>query len=265
MITTNLSPEVYARALKVAQSLKAQLEERLIGQGSAGISCGCGACSYGTSKVRGIDIPMSYQYQIAMWSMWTCDMQDHRGKRWGVGITKYVSWAELYPMFRNAFAGIDVRVEHPFAQVYDDLPHPFFGDLAAKNGRIFTASGRRLNASDAAPAYVRPIGDVTQSAWVNAELRVDSNMPDYAAKTLIACNVDPMHFGSFCGRGNGRYYNAINPADLPTFYIRVPGSGCTKERFLPVARLVDFDETTSSGTFELDQSVEAFEAAGPAE
>jgi hypothetical protein len=264
-MTTKVKPEVYARALKVAEGLRQQLEERLIGKSADGWSCSCGACSYGFSKVVGISMSTWYQYQIAMWTLWICNMRDNHGKGWGQGIITYIPWAELYPMFRNAFAGIDVRVEHPFAAAYNDHPDLPFGYLAAREGRIFTGSGRFVEVDNETPAYVRPIGDLTHCAWVNAELRVDTNVPGYTAgKPLVACNVDPFEFGGFRGRGMGQYYNATDPAEWPTVYVRIPGGGGSRDLYRPVGRMVAIDKATSKATFELDQSVEIFDPVAPA-
>lgn len=64
------SPESYALAREAAESLKSQLEERLIGKTAAAWSCCCGALSAGPSAVVGVEIPSSYEEQTAMWLLW---------------------------------------------------------------------------------------------------------------------------------------------------------------------------------------------------
>lgn len=254
-----VSPEVYARALNAAESLKRQLEERLIGKSAHAWSCSCGACGAGPSKVVGIDMPTTYQYQIAMWQLWTCDMKDDKGKGWGQGISTYIPRTELYPMFRNHFAGNDVRVDHPYARLYHDKVNGFWGDQAAEEGRKFTASGRTVVISDQSAAYVRPVGDLTNSVWLNAEIRIDSNLEQYATREpRLACNVDPFEFGQRHGRGAGQYYNLADPCEMATFYIRIPDDGHGKDVYFPIARLVSVNKSTGEATFELDQSVESF-------
>jgi hypothetical protein len=260
-----LNSEVHARALIAAESLKQQLEMRLIGKFMHdGWRCACAACSFGPSKVVGIHMPTTYKEQIAMWLHWGCDMEDKSGKRWSTGLSDYISWAELYPMFRNHFAGIEVPVEHPHAESYYDRStvDEFFGDQAAKEGRIFTPSGRTVVVGDDACVYVRPIGDPTNSVWVNAEIRVDANMERFTIKdALFACNVNPFALGQDHGRGHGCYYAPGGLSRLPTYYVRIPDEGQVKNLFFPIARLVAFNKTTSEATFELDQKVESFTAA----
>jgi hypothetical protein len=186
-------------------------------------------------------------------------MIDHKGKEWSQGISQYIPWTELYPMFRNHFAGLEVQLDHPHAEMYRDKPQDFFGDLAAKEGRQFISSGRTVIVSNESAGYIRPIGDLTDSVWVNAELRLDSNLERYATKgLLLACNVDPFEFGQSKGRGAGQYYGLGDTSQLPTFYIRISGGGHGKDLYLPMARLVDVNTNTGEATFELDESVESF-------
>jgi len=252
---STVKTEVCARALEVAESLQALLEERLLGRTVDRRKCGC--CEY--AKVTGIYKPNLHEYQIASSLLWRCSMQDQCGKLWFQGIDALIPLTEIFPMFRNAFAGIDVRVHHPSAFVYEDQPHAVFGDSARKEGRRFTGSGRIVDVDGETQAYVRPIGDLTQSVWVNAELRIDSNMPQYGSQLLFACNVNFLEFGVSYNRGQCRYYDATEPARMRTAYILIPDGVGPRNRYLPIARLVDIDEATGKGKFELDQSVEAFD------
>jgi hypothetical protein len=194
--------------------------------------------------VVAINIPTQYQYQVAMWLLWTCEMEDNTGKRWSQGISRYIPWTELYPMFRRAFAGIDVRVEHPYAQSHSGQPWGF------------TPSGRTIELSVNSAVFVRPVGDLSHSIWVNAELRVDKRLPQYATnEALIACNVDALEFDQRRGRGQGQYCFL---AERSAFYIRIPGDGHGKDIYLPIARQVAVNKEAGTATLELDQSVEVF-------
>lgn len=246
-MSNQITPEAFASARVVAESLKQQLEARLVHKTSPGWRCNCGSCSAGPSRVMGINIPTSYQDQIAQWLMWTCEMEDDKGKRWSQGISSYIPWTELYPMFRRAFAGIDVRVEHPYAQCYNGQPWGF------------APSGRTIKLSLDSPVFVRPVGDLSQSVWVNAELRIDKGLPQYATDdALIACNVDALEFGQVRGSGYGQYCFLAAPSGGSTFYIRIPGDGLGQDTYLPIARQVAANKDVGTATLELDQSVEAF-------
>lgn len=249
-MSTQISPEAFAQAQAAAIKLKETLEKRLINQTSHGFSCGCGACSAGPSRVVGIHIPSSYRYQIAMWLLWTCEMQDDKGKRWSQGINRYIPWIELYPMFRNAFAGIDVQVDHPHAQMYEDKEDAHSGSRE----RNFVPSGQEIKVANNSSVIVCPSGDLSKSPWINAELRVDTNLERYTSEgQLIACNVDALELGQHQGRGEGHYYQCSSPASLSTFYIRIPGESHGQDHYLPIARVVRTD--TDGVTFALDRSV----------
>ena len=242
---TQVSPDVYARALVAAENLKRQLEARLINKTAHAWSCSCGKCGAGPSRVVAISMPTDYPKQIARWLSWSCEMEDNTGKRWSQGISTYIRFSELYPMFRNAFAGIDVRVEHAFAQSYHGQPAPF------------VHSGRTVEISRTNPVFVRPSGDLSQSVWVNAELRIDSGLKQYAVgETLIACNVDALEFGQPRGRGDGNYYSLGAQSGGQAFYILILGAGHGQDIYLPIARVVTADKKSGTATIELDQSVE---------
>lgn len=239
-----ITPEAFASAMVVAENLKQQLEARLVHKTSQGWRCNCGSCSVGPSRVVGINIPTQYQYQVAMWLMWTCAMEDNTGKHWRQSISRYIPWTELYPMFRQAFAGIDVRVEHPFAQSYTGQPWGF------------TPSGRTIKLSVNSAVFVRPVGDLSRSTWVNAELRIDKSLPQYANnEALIACNIDALEFDQWLGHGQGQYFLL---AKRSAFYIRIPGDGHGEDIYLPIARQVTVNKEAGTATLELDQSVEVF-------
>lgn len=255
-MASEVSPEVYAIALEVAATLRRQLEQRLIGRTASAWSCG--GCIVGPSAVVGIEMPTTYQRQLAIGWLWSCCMRDDKGKAWSQGIGTYIPQSELYPMFRNHFAGIDVEVDHPDAQIYHDKVDSLRGDRAAKEGRKFTTSGRTFVLSFNSAAHVRPIGDVTNSVWLNAEIRIDTNLECYEMKgPLLTCQVDPFEFGQRHGRGVGQYYSLSDPSELPTFYIRI-GAGHGKNVYLPIARLVAVNQDAGEATFELDLSVESF-------
>lgn len=244
-----------ARALESAAILKQQLEERLIGKTANAWSCGCGACSFGPSKVVGIRISTEYP---ARWLLWTCDMEDDKGHVWADGLGTYIPWIELYLMFRNHFAGIDVQVTHPYAQLYSDKADDCAVHRPDKERRTFIGSGHTVIVSTQNAAYVRPVGDLTNSVWVNAEIRIDDNLEQYATREpLLACNVDPFEFGQPHGRGAGQYYHLSDPGQMLTFYIPILSHGHLNDVYFPIARLLSVNKPTGEATFELDRSVES--------
>jgi hypothetical protein len=240
-MSTEIPPEVYSRALKAAEALKCELEERLIGKTMSGMRS---PIEVGPARVVAITIPTSsYPHLIANWLAWECAMKEDNGKEWSQGLSDYIHWAELFHLFRNAFSGIEVEVEHPYAQLY--------------HGGNFTGSGRIVVVNENTPAFVRPIGDLSRSVWLNAELRIDTNLQEYGSKEpMVVCNIDPLEFGQKeNSRGIGFYNDLPDPSNLPTFCIRIPGGGFGDDMYVPIARVVA--RTGSEITFELDQSVES--------
>ena len=243
-MATEIPPEVYSRALKAAEALKRELEERLIGKNKYGMRSPLTERKAGSSKVVGITMPTSsYPHLIANWLAWSVEMRDDNGKEWSQGLFDYIHWAELFPMFRNAFSGIEVEIEHPYSQLY--------------HGGNFTGSGRIVVVNENTPAFVSPIGDLSRSTWLNAELRIDTNLLEYGNEgPMVVCNIDPLEFGQKeNSRGIGHYYDLPDPSNLPTFCIRIPGNGLGDDMYLPIARVVA--RTGSEITFELDKSVES--------
>lgn len=236
-------PEVYSHALQVAESLREQLEHQLVGKSQRGWSCSCGASN---SKIVGVGVPSSPQL-IAWCRLWTCTVVDDNGHESLDTIEKYISPTELYPMFRNRFAGLDVVTACPYVELYRDREEP-------DERRRFTPSGRTVVVSANSSAYVCPSGDLANSVWLNAEIRIDAYDE---TRPLIACNLDPFAFGY--DREAGEYQELPDSSHLPTFYIHLFGDG--NEVFMPIARLVAVDADTAAVTLELDSSVETVEPA----
>lgn len=264
IMASELTPEGYARALNVASDLRSQLERQLIGRTSRAWRCGCGTCGASPSRVVAIDMPTTYPEQIARWQLWRCEMRDHTGKRWSLGIDEYIPCSELYVMFRNAFAGIPVETDHPCATLFHDQQDTVCGDHAGNEVRRFTPSGRTIVVGFENPAYVQPVGDLTNSSWVNAELRIEASLIQFGKQDpmldwTIACNVDAFAIGQPHGPDTGVQWE-LAVEELQTFYITIPDAA-GKYTHHAIARLISVDVETGQATFELAQGVELFRAA----
>ncbi len=250
----SVDPETYARAMQAANSLKSQLEGRLLGRSSNGWPFS----GIGPSRVVGITVPpQSLDWQIAMWKHWQCEMKDENGKRWKQRLNAFIHEWELYPMFRSHFAGIDVYAYHRTAKLcFDRTEHLCALEYNAKTFP-FIGSGRIVRASNDSPAYVRPRLSAGRIFWTSAELRCDQDVPGLKGmKTLLACNIDPFDFQQMKGHGFGSYYSAGDLARLPTFYVNMIGSKTCPD--IPIARLLAVDEVSGEAVFELERLVESF-------
>ncbi len=239
---------VSAQAFEAAKNLQDLLTNRLVNE----TVHMCDGCGFGPSRVVEIRIPSTPQ-DIGRWTFWQCVMANESGKRWTQAIGALISRLELYPLFRNQFAGIRVETTHPQAQLHLDYCEPDSrrqrrsGD---KKGRNFVASGRTVTVNQQTPAYVRPTGDLTQSCWVNASLCADVRTARYS----FACIVNSLEPGGHREPADVEIRNRLAEIfELPTFYIYIPEG---EKRFLPIARLIH--RTKRQFTFELNQSVEAF-------
>jgi hypothetical protein len=227
-------------ALRVAEALRHQLEQLLAAP---------------PARVVRIRIPTKPE-QVAMWLHWSCETEDDRVSGLSRGLNHYIPRVELYPLFRDAFAGIKIPLCHPYAAIYSD----FSTETKSEKGRNFIASDRTITVGNEKVVYVRPRGDLSISVWVDAEIRVDANLEQYAHlnEPFLACNIDPCHFRQPIGRGAGTYHFLPDPSQLPTLYIRIGGDNLKEDIFVPIARLLEVDRSLGMAIFELDQSVEAW-------
>lgn len=245
-MVNEISPVVYESALAAGIKLKALLEGRLNGLAGA---------SYGT--IVGVQMPTENQPSFAKWFGWRCRLQgDNVANTWLEELSIYIPAVELYAIFRNAFAGIAMAVEHPVARLY--VANAADGAELPLMGRVFTGSGHEVVVSGDNPAFVRPVGDLAGLCWVNAELRADSGLSElYGTDDLrFACNVDALEFGQRRGAGRGIYDEITSLSQRPTYYVTISaGLSLPQVIYLPIARLVNFDRSSGQATFELDQSV----------
>jgi hypothetical protein len=263
-MSNQVSPEVHARALEAAENLRRTLAVRLIGSTAPAWSCTCGATGSAASRVVGIRIPQEYHNQIGMFKYWTCSTVDHRGRPGIAALSNFIPRGELFAIFGNAFAGIDVEVLHPEAKMFLDDPEIIPAEQVPATQRKFSASGHKIRVSHGNKGYVRPSGDLTISVWRNAVLSVCTILGSSAKddQALGACYVDPFAFGQRERRGVRQYFDFCDPAELPTLYIPILGHGKVEDLYIPIARLVKVDDSLFSAvTFELDASVEEFEGS----
>lgn len=271
---TPLTEETKRQAEAAASELKERLLPRVLGHLESAWSCGCGAVHADQAEAVDISYPSAYGEHgdmIGLFMHWTVKMKEvgknpTHGYSYSIGLTTLIPWIELYPIFRDVFGPIAVPLEHPHADGFHDRPDEFWGDRAAKDGRNFAGSGRTVIVREGSPVYIQPTGDLTNSTWLNVELRVDTRLEQYATDgPLLACNVDPCaaHLGGFRGgrEGGHRYGGGAEAVEqMLTFYIRLNAEG-SKDVFLPIARMTGYDERTGAHTFELDSSVQVLAVA----
>lgn len=225
----DLPVAVYSKALVAAEAVKGELRERLAGRKLISPA--------GELELVDFVVPR-LQHFVGHWRSWLCELRDSEGKQSFDVLSRYFDWAELFPIFRRAFAGIEVSVARAVASVHTD-----FGV-----SRGFVPSGRRI-AVDARIQHVRPIGDSNNSVWVNASLL----MMKSDGTSVVACRIDALEFGEaqgFCYRDFSR---VAEPSELPTIHIRLWRCAGTFA-WVPIARVVDRE----AGVLELDARVEVF-------
>lgn len=231
-----VTDELYMRALRVAVELKQELEPRILGQTTA---CGW--------QLQTLHIPSRYRDQIARARAWECWAAKERMDTSRRFLTDYIPAGEVYRLFNDRFAGLEVCIDHAGMHLLNQ-PEVY--------GPQFTPSNRFLVVSDDRPAFIRPRPDSTPLAWLDAELRCDRHRHGYYQ---LACNADPFQFGQRCGRLGD--YAQLQPVHLNPTWCVVPLEARSVIDFVPIARLSNFDERLGEATFELDVSVEQFEPA----
>jgi hypothetical protein len=284
------------RAEQAAHLLKAQLMARIAGNRVCAMSCSCGTIDngkseddnfieYGESEVVDIVCGRSTDVElIGMWKGWTIALKEigKNGRNFSVNISRVIPSTELYPMFRNAFEPLGMPVNHPFVNTYAVGPLPPFSDdfeEESKKGSEFSPSGRLVVVKEGIPIYVQPSSDLTKSVWLNAELRVDSQVKVFPNQgPLMVCNIDP-----FCIRYAQKPFDTFESSQRNgagaegvqkklTYFVRIPRvlghnskiPGNAQESYCPIARLVAYDAASGAHIFELDQSVEVFSTSRPA-
>lgn len=246
MVSDEMSSGVNAPALAVAEALKKELEKRLVGKASGGF------------QIAEIQMPVAHPDQIAMWTLWVCRMVDSNNENaWWQGISAYIPRTELYPLFRQAFAGINIEVDHPPGGIYFDKTDGSDDGPPDRAGREFTGSGRTVVVTSLRAAYVQPREGPTNAVWLNAKILIYSNLGGQhgTGGPMLACTVNPFEFGF--GRRDGRYCYLPEASERPTFYLWFQEAE-GKDVYFPIARLVAVNKTNCEVTFELDVSVESF-------
>lgn len=220
------------QVLQAALELRTQLESRLIGR-----SCNYPELGGGPYKLVAVDF--WYRFPGCCTYGWRCRIKDESGQGWWVCLSWFISWQELFPMFRRHFAGMNVQVSHLSAQLFEE--HSW---RVPEHG--FTPSGRRVLLVSGGSAFLKPISGVGDSVWLNAELRFDYGVfvSPWAGqwKTyLYACDIDPFEFGQVRSPLSPLSQLSIIRFDAPSY--------------VPIARVVELDGSNFTATFELDASV----------
>ncbi len=246
--------EFLASAVMAAEVLKHKLEKRLR----------LGAIPSNVDKI----VTPGFS-NVGLWSHWKCRIRNHQGRISWKGLAAFIPPDELYPMFRNHFTGMAIRVEHPVAGLCSRAAE---GEKAGK-GREFRSSSRTVIVSDQFAAYIRPLGG-SRNVWVNAELRIDRAEPSgrrfytgpdldeilqkrssgiqSSRKMRLSCLVDPFEFGQRLATNSGL---AMLEHSMTGLVVSI-GKAKSIHACVPIARLVDV--TREAATFVLDRFVESF-------
>lgn len=208
-----------------------------------------------TARVVAITFSSEEPEDIGRWSCWSCLLADEH-ERWTEPIYCLIPWTELIPMFRSAFAGIPVKLDHIFSSIYEPCPEP--------NQDIFKPSGRFVVVTAERSALLKPAGNSPESVWLHAELCVLTDLAGLGLETeflgdcVAALNVDVGEPGqeraALWKTGDSHYFYVAHLA-MSTFYLE--RSGYSPKCYFPVARFTAFDERRGEATFELDESVVA--------
>lgn len=226
---------VHEQAVKAAEALQAQLEERLLGTTHPGSSNG-----KGPSTVIEVSFP-SIRAEIARHSEWRCVLQNGHGARWETPLSTFISELELYPLFRNAFAGVQVQYNFPGVILCNDSE--------PSDCRRFTPSKNTRRVILDHPVSVRPVGDLTQSPWSCACISFFQG-----EESGCCCLVEPHAFLWVSRRSDQFLVGDVKVDRLPTFYIEFANG--EQPCYIPIARV--FGIGPLGMTVELDANVVEF-------
>lgn len=190
---------------------------------------------------------------MGMISEWTVVLRDRTTREHShTSLNRCLAPEVLYPMFQAAFKEFGLRLDHPIA-------FAFSGDVPRSPDEPWRdfSPGVQVRVTLTSPVFVRPVGDLIESCWLDAELRVDKSKD---GKDLIGCNIDPFSApaagrprrGPECGnRWEAFKTESSNPS---TFYVFLSHQG--KHSYIPVARLTGRDPADGALIFQLDSRVE---------
>lgn len=245
---TKIDRPILEAAKAAAEKLRGDLLKRLAGRRVGAMSCGCGAVHNGEAELVDIEyqsIDGEYSDMIGLYQHFSCKMREignphKRDYDYSMGVSSFIPWAELHVMFRDAFAGIAVPTCHVFAE-------PFLSGVG------YQGSGQTAVVSLDKPVFIRPVGDLSKSLWLNARLQVERDLPRYVPGVFISCVIDPfdVHYGRGPVRSN---HPALLQVPLEFAYRQFD-----LNKLNPLVKVVSVSEDGLSATLETNVGVEFYQ------
>lgn len=246
-MNTVISRDTLDKAVAAAEQLKSRLLQRIRGTRRPGFQCNCGCIKHGEAEVVDLDYPTGeYVDQLGQYGSWTANLREvtnaHRTNYdYSEGITQYFTWAELHVIFREVFAPLGMPTSHLFADPY-------------RSGTGFQGSGQTAVLTIERPLHFRPVGDLSKSQWLNAEVRIDKDVQGYAKGSLISCFIDPfaVHYGDRAGGNRNHHYACLARVEFAARLFDV-------DKDLPIVRVREVGPNDTSATVETNVGVEFYQ------
>ena len=220
------------RALAAASQLQATLTNRLVGRRIHGDHC---ICSAQNDRITAVRMPESV-VDMGRFTNWLCDVQSNCGQTSTVALFDSIDTAELYAIFRKAFADTGVALNQPWADLYlCSSEH----DQTRPAALPFKSSGVTLTlTADSKRVQLRPIAADENSAWVNAQIEAAFNG---GVATAMLSTIDFTMIVKEFPRRLARRAATQGLNDAAAFYIyfRRP---CGQSHFAPLARLTSWQD-----------------------
>lgn len=252
---THMDESTRFHAAHAAANLKQRLLPHVLGQQRPAFSCPCDANHTGYAEAVDVihpDVEATDGDKIGLWGQWSVVMREraHDTASHTLSIGEFVSKTELFAMFREAFAGIDLPVELPIVQILSgqhDLPSVF----SRKRG--FTGGNLVVVVRPGEACFLRATDE--GALWSDATIFVNDAAHDDEPTISIKIDGALKHLDADSAEGSRRYLGGRSGAGNLLTFVVAEGAQ-EKDVRVPLARLIDFDPRTGEHTFELAEGIE---------
>jgi hypothetical protein len=249
--STHVDESTRFRAAQAAANLKERLLPMVLGQQRPAFSCPCDANHTGYAEAFDVVHPdVDVDGKVGLWRQWSVVMREraHAMPSHCLSISDFVSKTELFAMFRQAFAGIDVPLELPVVQILSgqQLPSVF----SRKRG--FTGAELVVVVRSGQACSLRPADE--GALWSDATIRVEQAADDDEPVLSVTIDSTFKHVDASLSEGSRRYLGGQSGADNLLTFVVAEGVQ-EKDVRVPLARLIEFDPATGEHTFELAEGV----------
>jgi len=255
MSTTQINENTRFRAADAAEHLKQRILPLVMGQQRPAFGCSRDANHTGYAEAEDVvypDVDADGSPKIGLWRQWSVVMRE-RGQAapsHSLSVADFLPKTQLFAMFREAFAGIDVPVELPVVQILSGK-NALTTEFSHKRG--FTGARRVVVVRTGETCLLRP-ESTDASLWADATINVSTSGNDDEPLVSVTIDREFIHVTTSAASNSRRYLGGKSGADNLLTFVAAEGAN-EKDARVPLARLIAFDHATGEHSFELAEGV----------